>query len=330
MMEDVTVYQDKPLSIASVKEQINLIQQLMKDVMRENEHFGIIPGCKNPSLLKAGAEKILFIFHLVADISGDDVPYDLGNGHREYRIKVKLFNSRGELRGVGVGSCSTMETKFRYRTGPVELTDTVIPKEYWDLRKSDPGKAQAIIGKGYVPKKNEAGVWVAAIQGERVEHDNPADYYNTCLKVAHKRAKVSATLATTAASDIFTQDVEDMVENGEKFDQKKAAFSSTLKKPQEKTPASENSLKQKFLAAMDELTALSGGDPIAMLKDFSSFEGTDNDGNKVIRCADSIDKLFKPNKDGKTPWAQSTYGKIKTAIQEYKTSQAMKEEQVEK
>ena len=230
-MDDIAVYQDKPLSIAAVKEQINLIQQLMKDVMREHEHFGVIPGCKNPSLLKAGAEKILFIFHLTADVTGDDVPYDLGNGHREYRIKCKLFNSRGELRGVGVGSCSTMETKFRYRTGPVELTDMVIPKEYWDLRKSDPGKAQEIIGKGHVARKNESGIWVAAIQGERVEHDNPADYYNTCLKMAHKRAMVSATLATTAASDICTQDVEDMVENGEKFGH---TGDKAIKEPQKK------------------------------------------------------------------------------------------------
>jgi hypothetical protein len=127
-----------------------------------------------------------------------------------------------------------METKFRYRTGPVELTDKVIPKEYWDLRKSDPGQAKAILGQGYVPKKNESGVWVSAVQGERVEHDNPADYYNTCLKMAHKRAMVSATLATTAASDIFTQDVEDMVENGEKFSQTKTKES--IKEPAKKDP----------------------------------------------------------------------------------------------
>ncbi|WP_418719751.1 hypothetical protein [Bilophila wadsworthia] len=43
----------------------------------------------------------------------------------------------------------------------------------------------------------------------RVEHDNPADYYNTCLKMAKKRALVDAVLTCTAASDIFTQDIED-------------------------------------------------------------------------------------------------------------------------
>lgn len=294
-MDDVTVYQDKPLSIANVKEQINLIQQLMKDVMRENEHFGIIPGCKNPSLLKAGAEKLLFTFHLIADVSGDDIPYDLGNGHREYRIKVRLSNSRGELRGVGVGSCSTMETKFRFRSGPVELTDRAIPNEYWDMRKSNPGKAQEILGKGYVPKKNESGIWVAAIQGERVEHDNPADYYNTCLKMAHKRAMVSATLATTAASDIFTQDVEDMAENGEKFGQ--TGHKTSIKEPQKKTDTAEHSGKISE-AQVKRFYAIAKG------------QGhTDEDIKGWLKTTYNIDStkdILKTDYDAACKWAETT------------------------
>ena len=46
-------------------------------------------------------------------------------------------------------------------------------------------------------------------KGQRVEFDNPADYYNTVLKMAKKRAHVDAILTATAASDCFTQDVED-------------------------------------------------------------------------------------------------------------------------
>jgi hypothetical protein len=42
-----------------------------------------------------------------------------------------------------------------------------------------------------------------------VEHDNPADYYNTVLKIGKKRAQVDGILTVTAASDIFTQDIED-------------------------------------------------------------------------------------------------------------------------
>ena len=59
-------------------------------------------------------------------------------------------------------------------------------------------RSTAIAGTGYGQDR------------QRVEYDNPADYYNTALKMAKKRAHVDAILTATAASDCFTQDVEDM------------------------------------------------------------------------------------------------------------------------
>jgi hypothetical protein len=43
-------------------------------------------------------------------------------------------------------------------------------------------------------------------------NDKLPDQYNTVLKMSNKRALVAAVLNTTAASDIFTQDIEDMPE----------------------------------------------------------------------------------------------------------------------
>ena len=89
---------------------------------------------------------------------------NMERGHREYRVICSLHHMPTEnYGGSGVGSCSTMETRYRYR-------------------------------------------WQG---GQRVEFDNPADYYNTALKMAKKRAHVDAILTATAASDCFTQDVED-------------------------------------------------------------------------------------------------------------------------
>jgi hypothetical protein len=180
----------------------------MREVMKVNEHYGVIPGTSGkPSLLKPGAEKIIMTFRLVPDIEMDVI--DLPNEHREYRVSVRL-SSNGIFLGMGVGSCTTMEGKYRFRTGPSELTANLVPKEYWDIRKENPAKAQSLIGgKGYVPKKDESGAWVIAIQGDKIEHDNPADYYNTALKMAKKRALVDACLTVTAASDIFSQDLDD-------------------------------------------------------------------------------------------------------------------------
>lgn len=212
MSNEIAVYEQRPLAVSDLKENVNLIQDVMRQVMKINEHYGTIPGCGDkPTLLQPGAQKLIMTFRLVPD--AEVTVIDLPREHREYRVKVKMYAQNGIFLGSGVGSCSTMEGKFRYRSGPTEITANPVPKEYWDIRKEDPAKALSLIGgRGHATKKGSDGQWYIALQGEKVEHDNPADYYNTCEKMAYKRALVSATLTVTAASDIFTQDVEDMPE----------------------------------------------------------------------------------------------------------------------
>lgn len=195
-----------PMNETEIQQQVNLIQRVMKSVMKDGEHYGVIPGCGiKPSLLKPGAEKLSMTFRMAPEYNISTI--DLPGGHREYRVTTTLRSIiTGTVLGQGVGSCSTMEGKYRFRTGEIELTGKPVPKEYWTSRD-----VNLLGGKGFVPKKND-GRWEIARQGERVEHDNPADYWNTCLKMAKKRSHVDAVLTATAASDIFTQDVEDMPE----------------------------------------------------------------------------------------------------------------------
>jgi hypothetical protein len=213
-MSEVTKYEPQgqlteaePLSIKQIVGQVQLIQQVMREVMKEGEHYGKIPGCGDkPALLKAGAEKLGMTFRLAPRFEIKQSEHD--NSHREYQVTCTL-NDRYQ----GVGSCSTLEGKYRFRTGPKKSTGKPVPKQYWDLRQSNPAQAQALLGgKGFATAK-EDGVWMICEQGEKVEHDNPADHYNTVLKMAKKRAHVDAILTATAASDIFTQDIEEIVEN---------------------------------------------------------------------------------------------------------------------
>lgn len=195
-------------NLAEIKNQVNLIQQVMREVMKEGEHYGVIPGCGNkPALLKSGAEKLMLTFRLANDLEVQTV--ELPNFHREYRVKATIYAPSGQRLGTGVGSCSTMESKYRFRTGPIENTGKVVPQEYWTHRESNPAKAQEFLGgKGFSTKKVGTKYYIVK-QGERVEYDNPADYYNTVLKMAKKRALVDAVLTSTAASDIFSQDLEE-------------------------------------------------------------------------------------------------------------------------
>lgn len=207
---DITDY---ALTPDKVRAQVNLIQKVMKEIMQPGEHYGSIPGCGNkPTLLKAGAEKLSSTFHLAPKY--DIIERDLGNGHREYKTICSLYLiGTDTFIGQGVGSCSTMEGKYRFRKGSLSCPEC--------------GKENTIIkgkkeyGGGWLCYKNKGGCgakfkdddpFITQQDTERVEHDNPADYYNTCLKMSKKRAHVDAILTATAASDIFTQDIEDMPE----------------------------------------------------------------------------------------------------------------------
>ena len=208
-----------------VKAQLSAITELMRDSMVKDEDYGIIHGCKKPSLLKPGAEKLGLMFRLAP--SYEFTTKDLGNGHREV-ITICTFTHipTGTVMGQGVGSCSTMESKFRWRSKKTEdeLTDVQVPKAFWDRRndKKNPASpaelneilAKAVGAPGRYGTKKPDNVWVITKRGERTEEreENPdiADQYNTVLKISKKRSQVDGALTCTAASQIFTQDVEEM------------------------------------------------------------------------------------------------------------------------
>ena len=194
--------------------QVALIQQIMGACMKDGEHYGTIPGCGDkPTLLKPGAEKLCLTFRMAPTYEVIEANFD--RAHREYRVTCALTSIlTGVFLGQGVGICSTLEAKYRYRGTTAEPTDKPVPRAYWDIRADDPAKAQELIGgKGFSVKKVEGKGWMIAKGGERAEHDNPADNYNTVLKMAKKRALVDAVLTCTSASDIFSQDLEDITAN---------------------------------------------------------------------------------------------------------------------
>lgn len=242
----VVNFEEYAMSIDSVVRQVNKVQEIMRQVMKDGEHYGVIPGTNKPSLYKPGAEKLGFTFRLAPEY--DVATIDWPGGHREYQVKCKLRHiPTGTMVGEGVGTCTTMEGKYRYRGGEKEGTGQPVPKEYWNLKKA--GKvSEALLligGDGYGVGKID-GEWQICSIGEKAEHDNPADYYNTCEKMAKKRAHVDAILTATAASDIFTQDVEDMPEviPGAKETAKKEEKKPPLKEPGKKANGKEEKKKE--------------------------------------------------------------------------------------
>ena len=174
-------------SLAEVKASVNLIQQVMKDVMQDGTHYGKIPGTQSPTLLKAGAEKIMATFRLAADPEIFDLSTE---DEARFRIKVRMSSPSGVFVGAGIGECSSSEEKYKWIKAVCDDEWESTPE---DLRRIKWKKAY-----GKQPYK------VKQIRS------NIADLRNTVLKMAKKRALVDAVLTATAASDIFSQDLEDM------------------------------------------------------------------------------------------------------------------------
>jgi hypothetical protein len=220
-MEDNTVVvQDRStyleeyvMPVDRILAQVGIIQKVMQSVMQEglDAHYAIIPGCKKPSLLKAGAEKLSMTFRLLP--SFDQTIIELPNGHREVRVTCTLTHAvTSQFMGQGVGSCSTMESKYRYRlserTCPQCGVESII-------------KGRADYGGGWLCFAKRGGCGAKfpdndpSITGQfsgKTENPDIADTFNTVLKMAKKRAHVDAIITATAASDLFVQDVEDMPE----------------------------------------------------------------------------------------------------------------------
>lgn len=188
---------------ADVLKQVGKIQSLMKSVMQIGQHYGVIPGTDKPTLLKPGAEKLNFMFRHIPRFERERI--DLPGGHREYIVRCTLYKyGTDDIVGQGEGSCSTMESKYRYRNvSDYEETGLEIPADAKE-KKSEYRK------QGFGMKKvSGVWLWVKYKDAEKVENPDIADTYNTVLKMSDKRALVAATINACAASDIFTQDMED-------------------------------------------------------------------------------------------------------------------------
>lgn len=181
-------YGSRSLTAADVRAQVNLMQDVMAEVMRDGTHYGTIPGTKSKSLYKAGAEKLMATFRLAGDPEVTDLSKD---GEIAYRVKVKLTTANGQFIGAGIGECSSSEEKYSWR-------QAVCDEEFDDTPENR--------------RRVKYSKWQGKVEKKKQVRTNPADVANTILKMAKKRAQVDAVITATAASDIFTQDIEDLPE----------------------------------------------------------------------------------------------------------------------
>jgi hypothetical protein len=184
-----------PISVQDTLQTARTIQTVMQSVMKENVHYGIIPGCKQPSLYKAGSEALLSTFRIAVEPIVEEFTSRDDRGRvREIRYRVKCvgrhIGTNYEV-GYGVGECSTGEDKYAWRRA-------VCDEEYEAADETD--------------RRIKWGKWQNKVQQTKQIRVSPADMSNTVLKMAKKRAQIDLTLTALGCSDIFAQDLEDLDE----------------------------------------------------------------------------------------------------------------------
>jgi hypothetical protein len=165
-----------------------IILSVMKTCMKQGQDYGVIPGCLLPSLYKSGAEKLLSTFRIsienpiVVDLSTED--------ERRYRVTIRAYSCSGLFLGSAVGECSSNEDKYKWKKA-------ICDEEFDDT-----------------PENMRRTKWKVYKGGSKYQikqiRTNISDVANTVLSMACKRPIVSVTRMVTAASDLFTQDIENL------------------------------------------------------------------------------------------------------------------------
>ena len=197
------------MSVPELMEQVQVIQQVLKSVMKKGVHYDEIPGTGKwekingkwdyvpgkPVLLKAGVEKINMVFRIGSE---PEIDREFDGFDTHFHIRCRMFDIRtGNTLGYGVGDSSTSESKYAWRKAvcdeEFEATMETRRRIHWQKKSSDD------------KDKKEQPTFEAVKQVRQ----NPADIINTVLKMAVKRAEIDGCRKVTACSDVFAQDLDE-------------------------------------------------------------------------------------------------------------------------
>lgn len=165
-----------PLTEAALLARVETVRRITRAVMKDGVHYGKIPGTPKASLWQPGAEILATTFQLNASFDLTDKIEDFAEPFFMYRIKAVLRNVNGGFAGESEAVWNSKESRYYCRGG-----EACKCNEHHDVPayKQDPYMLQ-----------------------------------ETGIQQARKRAFVSVVRTVTGASELFTQDLEDMATGG--------------------------------------------------------------------------------------------------------------------
>lgn len=263
-------------SVDNVKLLHNLVKKLRQDVLKEGEDYGTVPGTDKATLLLPGIEKVTRGMELVPEFIERHVVRDYKEGLFVYEFECRLkFAGTDTIcpGGVGLGSCNSMESSFRWRWVPesrlpagmdtstlekrngtiselqfaVEKKETTgkygKPAEYWNKFQDAIDAGTAKVGKRTVSSGKEMATWIIGGVEYRVPNPEIFDQANAILKRAKKRAWADAIKGAANVSEFFTVDMEDFtpytVSNPDGENIVEGTFTEVVEKPTPPAPVEE-------------------------------------------------------------------------------------------
>ncbi|WP_020472465.1 hypothetical protein [Zavarzinella formosa] len=230
----VASYGARPLIIEAVldeeSDQRRLLGQYISRHMVEGTDYGVIPGTERKNadgslaetpktLFKPGAEKLTTLYRCIPRFVVEDKIEDWKTGLFYYRLSCQIITQAdGVVVAEGVGSCSTYESRYRWRKADRKCPQCGVPaiKKSKFPPRNKPNEAPGWYcfdkagGCGENFAANDSSIVNQPIG--RSENPDILDCVNTVLKMAKKRSHVDATITLARCSDIFTQDVEDFLD----------------------------------------------------------------------------------------------------------------------
>ena len=104
---------DFAITLNEARNRIAMLQEFVKEMMIPDVDYGIIPGCKKPSLYKSGAEKLCDIYGLSKHVEIINRIEDWDKKVFHYEVKAVLVNKKtGLIEAEGIGSCNNREAKY--------------------------------------------------------------------------------------------------------------------------------------------------------------------------------------------------------------------------
>lgn len=198
----LTVADELHLDVIRVKNMLAQIEDLYRNTMVQGVDYGIIPGCKKPSLWLPGAEKIRRLGNWKYE--HETVEIELEDGHLVVKDNCILFNDNGERIANHRNTCSTLESNYRYEQARRLCPECGKPSIYQGKKEYG--------GGFYCSSRNGGCNQKFSFDDRRITEQpaqaetNPYDKRPTVTMMAQKRAFIAVIREYSGASAIFTQD----------------------------------------------------------------------------------------------------------------------------